>query len=300
MELSEEMFNQIHAYLGGEGTVEERSAFEQQMNQSPALAREVATQKRIKSGLKINEYKTQFEGIHAQLKAEGSLPIVNTTLEKEVVGEEERNEKVLPTTSYRSLWRYVAAAASIIVVIGVGWWVYNSTDESPREMVAQDKKPQTNQNTTSEPGTTSPESDPLDTPATSTPSAQAPDLPDTQQLFADAFDSTPDISSPFANDNLGVSPGSVARWQSDTATLHAGIRLLQKGQGASALIQLEKAEKSTNKDIRDHAQWYIALTMLQGGQTGLVSQRLEQIALDTNHPYQERASILLRKLAAKP
>ena len=59
--LSEELFNQIHAYLRGEGSPEERTAFEQQMNQNPELAQEVASQKRIKAGLKANENKRKVK-----------------------------------------------------------------------------------------------------------------------------------------------------------------------------------------------------------------------------------------------
>lgn len=290
--LSEEQFNQIHAYLRGEGSPEERTAFEQQMNQNPELAQEVASQKRIKTGLKANENKRKFQDIHAQLKAAGALPEVivkPTPVEEEI--EEEVATKVTPLWS----WSRLAVAASVILAVGMGWYIYSTSQPTPTQVAVTPEPPNTKPDkVTPKQETVNPKQEtPNRKPQTGNPKTESPNF---KQLFAQNFTATPKIGSPFSSENLGLSPSLVARWQSDTATLHAGIRLLDAGRGRSALAEFEKLEKSKFEEIQQHAQWYIALSLLWQSQYDKTKERLEAIATNDKHLYQARAKKLLGKL----
>ena len=111
MELNEDIFNQIHEYLNDDLEFEKRQKFEIQMNQNPVLAQELATQRRIKSGLKVNDYKRQFSNIHAQLKQDNALPVFEEKL-------------LINLNSSKSNLRYFAYAASIILMLCVGLFYY--------------------------------------------------------------------------------------------------------------------------------------------------------------------------------
>ena len=295
--LSEELFNQIHAYLRGEGSPEERTAFEQQMNQNPELAQEVASQKRIKAGLKANENKRKFQDIHAQLKAAGALPevVVQPTLIEEEV-EEEVTAKVTPLWN----WGRFAVAAGVILAVSIGWYIYSNSEPTQTEVAITpetDGRPRP----TPKPDTVSPKPETTNPkPETVNPKPETvnpkPEPPNFKQLFAQNFSATPKIGSPFSSENLGVSPSLVARWQSDTATLHAGIRLLDAGRGRSALAEFEKLGKSKFEEIQQHAQWYIALSLLWQSQYEKTKERLDAIVANDKHLYQARAKKLLEKL----
>ena len=127
MELSEEAFQKIHRYLSGESTPEERADFEKRMRADDALAHEVATQRRIRNGLKANEYKNLFRDIHAQLQSEGSL--AGDTGQ----GDREKGKIVplAPETRSTLHWPYVAAAASILVAIGLVWYFNSRPENAP-------------------------------------------------------------------------------------------------------------------------------------------------------------------------
>lgn len=310
MELSEELFNQLHAYLRGEGSPAERTAFEKQMNQNPELAQEVASQKRIKTGLKANENKRKFQDIHAQLKATGALPEVEVevelmsvgtqTTEKEVIVkptpvEEEIEEEVATKVTPLWSWGRLAVAASVILAMGIGWYIYSNSEPTQTEVAVTPEPPNT------KPDTVSPKQETVNPkPETQNSKPQTvnpkPEPPNFKQLFAQNFSATPKIGSPFSSENFGVSPSMVARWQADTATLHAGIRLLDAGRGRSALAEFEKLEKSKFEEIQQHAQWYIALSLLWQNQYEKTKERLEAIAANDKHLYQARAKKLLEKL----
>ncbi|MFN8348802.1 MAG: hypothetical protein U0X91_27635 [Spirosomataceae bacterium] len=283
--ISEELFNQIHAYLRGEGSPEERTAFEQQMNQNPELTQEVASQKRIKTGLKANENKRKFQDIHAQLKAAGALPqvVVQPTLIEEEI-EEQAAVKVTPLWS----WGRLAIAASVMLAVSVGWYIYSNSEPTQPEVAVTPEPPN------NKPDTVSPKQETVNPkPETVNPK---PEPPNFKQLFAQNFSASPKIGSPFSSENFGVSPSLVARWQADTATLHAGIRLLDAGLGRSALAELEKLEKSKFEEIQQHAQWYIALSLLWQNQYEKTKERLDAIVANDKHLYQARAKRLLEKI----
>jgi hypothetical protein len=199
-------------------------------------------------------------------------------------------------------WGRFAAAAGVILAVSVGWYIYSNSEPTQTQVAITTEPP------TDKPDTVSPKQETVNPkpetqnskPDTTTPATnhQPPttNSPNFKQLFAQNFSATPKIGSPFSSENFGVSPSLVARWQSDTATLHAGIRLLEADRGRSALLEFEKLEKSKFEEIQQHAQWYIALSLLWQNQYEKTKERLDAIAANDKHLYQSRARKLLEKL----
>jgi hypothetical protein len=71
---------------------------------------------------------------------------------------------------------------------------------------------------------------------------------------------------------------------------------LDAGRGRSALAEFEKLEKSKFEEIQQHAQWYIALSLLWQSQYDKTKERLDAIVANDKHLYQSRAKKLLEKL----
>ncbi|MDF7821824.1 hypothetical protein P1X15_29675 [Runella sp. MFBS21] len=293
MELNEKTFEQIHAYLRGEGTEEERMEFEQRIIQDPQLAEEVTAQQRIKSGLKANKHKQRFAEIHAQLESEGALPTWEVVASPTEVPE----VPVKPLSQPRPLWRYWAAAASVIIVAGVGWYIYTLQDTTPH--LASHPDTTAPSDTTTIPRANQETPEPASPKPSSTPATPKTITPDYKALFAQNFSRTPSIGSPFSTEKLGVNPTMVARWQADTAALHEGIRLLDAGRGRSALVEFQKVEKSRFEELRQHGEWYVALALLWQSEYGQTRERLRTISTSEQHFYQTKAKNLLAKIDKK-
>jgi hypothetical protein len=287
MELTEELFNRIHAYLRGESSAEERAILEEQMRKDPTLASEVAAQRRIKAGLKANHYKRTFADIHTRLKAEGGLQ-----LEAQPEGATGSGE-ARPVARLWPVWKYVAVAASLLLVAGFGWFIVTSQNRPvTNQLAGQPAGPEATGETLPGPVPAAAE---RARPAGPLP-GRAERAPDYAALFAESFDPAPELSSPFSAERLGVSPGLVARWQTDTAALMAGIRYLENRQAKEALASLGEAGKSSFSAIREQAQWYGALVELQQGRANEARQQLLAIAAQAEHPYQDRAARLTDEL----
>jgi hypothetical protein len=293
MELNETTFEQVHAYLRGDGTAEERKDFERQMQQNSQLAEELETQRRIKSGLKANAHRQRFADIHAQLKADGTLPQWETPTE------------TVPEVPIKPLksnpqWHYWAAAASVVLLVGVGWYVISGKSNKAQDTIALSE----NTNTIKTPPKTATSS--LDTgaipakppkPIVDKPGATSPARsPDYKALFAENFSRNPALDSPFSKERFGINPSMIARWQADTTALRAGIRLLNSGLGRSALVEFQKVEKSRFDDLRQHGEWYVTLALLWQSDYGQTRQRLQGISTNEAHLYQARAKKLLAKI----
>jgi hypothetical protein len=71
MELSEELLEQIGAYLSGQMTEAEKDVFENRMRNDESLRQEVVTQREIKEGLAFLAQKQRFQTLHADLEKRG-------------------------------------------------------------------------------------------------------------------------------------------------------------------------------------------------------------------------------------
>ncbi len=73
MELSDELLEQIGAYLSGKLSADEKDRFETQLRQDKTLRQEVALQRELKQGLAFLAQKERFQHMHADLDKRGLL-----------------------------------------------------------------------------------------------------------------------------------------------------------------------------------------------------------------------------------
>lgn len=128
MDLSDELLEEIGDYLAGRLTPDEKARFEDRLRADAALSDEVATQREIKRGLQFLDQKARFKAMHVDLEKRGLLQEPAAPVVKE-----------LPTArraALRPLWAYVAVAASVVLVLGLGWVAYQDWAEN-RAVTAQ-------------------------------------------------------------------------------------------------------------------------------------------------------------------
>lgn len=284
MDLSQEIFHKIHRYLSGNDTPFEREAFEAQMRSDTDLAAEVATQRKIRDGLKANEYKKLFKGIHAELENDGAL---------EAAAADPDARPVRPLVR----WPYFAAAASIALAMGALWYVNSGKAPAPvahQTPVVQIPAPR--DTTTETPHAPSPDSGTKTSPKRHKKAVNAPAATPTDQLFVAYFKPNVELQSPFSKEKLGLSPSAYRQWRSDTAYVHQGVRLLAQGDGGLALQELQLAENSKYAQVKHAASWYMALAYLQQNDPDRAQEQLKKIIAESDHAYQHQAVELLGKM----
>lgn len=281
MELDESTFEQIHAYLRGEGTPEERAEFELKIQTHAVLATEVETQRRIQSGLKILANKQRFEEIHAALKASGELPIIEKT---------ERD--VISFSPKKSGWKSWAIAASLLLVSGVSWYVFLQTKEITSTTTLADRK-EVRKDTSS----IQIESKKTALAAETKKKSQSDEEPSLNRLFVQNFEKKPSLpASPFSQEKMGMNPGILQLWETETAAFFKGIDLLDKGEVNAARTIFEKIEQSRFDELRPYGEWYTTLALLKLSNKELAVEKLTKISLSEGHLYQLRAQKLLKQL----
>jgi|GEM_PF-3279777 len=287
MELSEEIFHEIHQYLSGQGTPEERAAFESRMHADEELVREVASQRRIRNGLKANEYKALFKDIHAQLQNEGALPGQPEA--------ENDDTRILPLAADKAKanarWPYLAAAASVLIAVGLVWYFnFGPKDTQVASDTPAVKDPVTH---------TQPAEHP-DTAQHNAPVQQsvkkAPAAVNASEFFAAYFDPNAVLESPFSGEKLGVSPSAIAQWRSDTAHVQQGIRYLAKREATLALDAFGLVEASRYQQLKRVADWYRALAYLQHNDLKNCKEQLKKIIADPENTYNKQAGDLLARI----
>lgn len=292
MELSEEAFHEIHQYLSGEGTPEARADFEKRMQADEALAHEVATQRRIRNGLKANEYRNLFRDIHAELQREGALA--------DHASQDDQDDgkivPLLPESRFAMRWPYVAAAASILVAAGLIWYFNSQPESTP---IASDtpvaEKPAAPDTLRQIPPAAKPDSLKTTTPKPKKPQP-APANTVKPDFFADYFNEKPALESPFSKEKLGLSPSAFRQWRSDTAHVHQGVRYLGTHDAALALQELKQVETSRFPQVKGTAEWYIALAYLQQNDLKNCMEQLKKVAADAENPNNKQAAELLTKI----
>lgn len=284
MELSEETFDEIHQYLSGQGTPEERAAFEGRMNADQALADEVAAQRRVRSGLKANEYKKLFKDIHAQLQSEGALP--------DATQPENSEAKIVPLASEKTVrWPYFAAAASVLLAVGLVWY-FNS---EPKNTRVASETPTVRDTATLRTPSEAPDTAKKQIPVQQ-PAKPAPANLNASEFFAAHFDPKVVLDSPFSKDKLGVSPSALTQWRSDTARVQQGIRYLAQREAGLALQEFGQVEKSRFQQLKGVTSWYKALAYLQQNDLKNCREQLKKVIEDPENTFNKQARELLAKI----
>ncbi|WP_353720048.1 hypothetical protein [Dyadobacter sp. 676] len=292
MELSEEAFHEIHRYLAGQGTAGERADFERRMQADEALAREVETQRRIRDGLKANEYKKLFKDIHAQLKSEGALYEHH---DRDETGITPLNADNSSPTGIR--WPYIAAAASILVAAGLVWYINFAPDNTQIASETPARELPVMPDTAATKGGTDESADTSKTPVLKPkrPAKTEPVVSNTD-FFAQYFRPDLELESPFPKDKLGISPSAFRQWRSDTTHIRQGVRYLAQREATAALPEFRQAEASQFRQVRDAAEWFAALAYLQQNDLKNCEEQLKKISANPENIYNKQAVELLAKI----
>lgn len=274
--LSQNIFEQIHLYLSGEMNEKETKDFEKLLEENAEVNEEFVFQKRIKDGLKAQQFKKQFQNIHQQLNAKGELirPEINSS-----------------KSVFRLSWKYLSIAASVMIILGV-WWIWTKNDRI--STVENDKLTK-------------------NIPPISTPkiiikedsTIQAKVINNNKKLSKsidfEAFMQMPEtLNSPFQQGKtMGISPSSIALWETDSSTLVSNVKTFKQNpklQSTQVLERFQALQQSRFESVRQQAEWYEALVRLSRKELKEARKILNNIALNKTHPYQTKAILLLKKL----
>ncbi|WP_018619184.1 hypothetical protein [Spirosoma luteum] len=265
MELSDELLEQIGAYLSGTLSADEKDRFETQLRQNEPLRQEVALQRELKQGLTFLAQKERFRHMHADLDKRGLLADLDKPTAEQETPKSLFPEPVVvpfPTNSpleeSRPAVQFVRAswvmAASVAMLLGVGWVLYQNQQEK-RALLAQ------------------------------------------EQLFTDFYSTTLKAapSRPTDPDRVAA-PIPNSQSFTDSVRLQAAIAGLQRPNRQPAINDLVALSAGQPGHWRASAQWYLALAYLQNNQIAEAQALLQTIARLNGHPYQQEARQLLTRL----
>lgn len=257
MELTNKLLQEIHEYISGRMDKDQKELFELQIQQDPALAEEVKTQRELKEGLIFLSLKEKYRGIHQDLKKKGLLEPAQPL---QAPLSEEPKTIPLPTTSatdsnnrqstsFFVIFRPHLVAASFVVALGLGWYLWKTNADNKQ-----------NQQLYSE-------------------------------LFSPAVKARPAISS--ETDILGSAQNTDAA--KDSVAIAEAIAYLNQDKSSGAIAILQNLPKSKSY-WHQVGEWYLALSYLKDNERSSAKTILENIVKTEGHIYQQEAEKLLREL----
>lgn len=264
MELSDDLLEQIGAYLSGQLPATEKGRFEARLQQDPELGQEVALQRELKQGLSFLAQKDRFRQLHADLDKRGLLPDADKLPDQ---SERTRRPTIMPNAGpfpaqsqpARGIFSYGRAswamAASLTLLLGIGWVVYTNRAEKRQELA---------QNEAAFNRFFSP--DPTPAPTL---------LPDPDRVAAAPENSQSAV---------------------DSVRLRAAIGYLKFTDSQDVIQELTTISAKTGHWAAS-AQWYLALAYLKANQRTQAQPLLHKMARLNGHPYQQQARQLLTQLS---
>jgi hypothetical protein len=262
MNLSEEQYEVIEAYLTNELSAADRALFEADMQADAELQTEVDRQRTLRLGLRALGIEQAMERAKAQYQATTSAP-------EALPGKQ-------PIVRPLGSWRYWAAAASVVVVLGVGYYAYQQTTDQQTDIAYAE--------------TVSPnETDQL---LKDFPSEQV--SPQTRTQWLDAFTDYKAGKYDKVIEQLRTLPA-------DKQTIHykkyfLGLSYLANKQPAEAIPLLSKAQAAPSLKLRQKANWFLALAYVKNGQKENALPMLKQISTDKAHPFHALAKRVVEKI----
>ncbi|MFD2937112.1 hypothetical protein [Spirosoma flavum] len=264
MKLSEDQYEIIEAYLTNELSAADRGLFESDMLANAELREEVDRQRDIRLGLRALGIERALERAKTQYKATVSLAKPELVSDNQTI--------VRPLVS----WRYWAAAASIVVVLGVGYYTYQQTIDRQADIAYAE--------------TFTP--DPTDELVKDFPTGKFSPAARTQ--FLDALSKYKAGKYDQVIDQLTTLPA-------DKQTIHyknyfLGLSYLANKQPTEAIPLLSKAQTAPSAKLRQKAEWFLALAYVKNGQKEKALPMLKRISTDKAHPFYSLAQQVLQKI----
>lgn len=224
MPISPSDFERIEAYVAGHLSVGERTQFETELSKDSELASETARLRALRTGLRRLTYRDELAARHAELIERGAINPVQTG-----------TGRVRPLGQTRPLWQSFAVAASVALLLGLGWFFLKpnpSSTPSPADMAGRF-------------------------------------LIRGLRLDSTTRNGEPLLTGP-GPDQLARRQ-AITR---DTVAIRSGLTLLQQGKPADAIVRLQPARNCLLLDWQANARYLLALAYLQTNQVAQAKTEL--------------------------
>lgn len=255
MKLTEEQYELIEAYLKNELSAPDRVLFEADMQADTDLRTEVDRQRDLRLGLRAIGIERALERAKTHYKT--TLPVA----------------EIKQPTVVRTLpvWRYLAIAASIVVVMSIGYVTYRQTIGVRPDIAYSDTLP--------------------DELTKGFPSDNV--SPEVRTQFMDALTKYKAGKYDQVIERLRTLPV-------DKQTVYyknylLGLSHLANRQPAIAIPLLNKALATPSLALRQKAEWSLALAYVKNDQNEKALPILKRISADRANPFQSLARQVLRK-----
>lgn len=271
MKLTAEQYELIEAYLNGKLAPADRADLEADRRADPELDREIRLQEELRAGFRA-------VGLENRLQAARQRHQDRTDNPQKV------EPKVMPLPAQRTVrvawgWndlRTWAAAASVVIIVGVSVWLLNQQRESRIGETAYASNYQP---------------DATDFVVRGLPASLKP---------ADRAVLTRGVQA-YHQGQYGAAIGSLEKVANADGSLaiaqyYLGISYLTTPDVDKAIRYLQIAQREAPPDIRRKAQWYLALAYLKKADRPRTESSLRVVADDPQSPYRERAGRLLEQL----
>ncbi|GAB3991332.1 hypothetical protein GCM10028807_21170 [Spirosoma daeguense] len=264
MKLSEEQYEIIEAYLTNELSATDMASFESDMQENPELRDEVDRQRSIRLGLRAIGIERALERAKAQYNVAATPSHQN------------QSQPIQTVVRPLSTWRYWVAAASVVLLVGIGYFTYQQVSDRQTDVAyAENFTPDSSDQLIKE-----------------FPSEQL--TPDTRKQFLDAL----------TNYKAGKYDEVIAQLRTsptDKQTVHyrnyfLGLSYLANKQASNAIPLLAQAQAAPSAEIRQKADWFLALAYVKTNQKEKAVPMLKRISADPANPFQSVAQRVLQKI----
>lgn len=262
MKLTEAQFDLIEAYLKDELSTPDRASFEQDIAADPELRTEIDRQRDFRLGLRALGIQRALDQARDQYRA--SAPVTQST------------PKPMTVVRPVSTWRYWAAAASVVVVLCIGYYAYQQTASRQADMAY------------AETSLSDTDAEWLRSFPTGTVSTR------TRTQFLNAFRTYKAGKYDDVIRQLKTLPG-------DKKTVYYknylfGLSHLANKQPTVAIPLFRQAQTAPSLPLRQKAEWFLALAYVKNKQKERALPILKRISTDKAHPFQTLSQRVLRKI----
>lgn len=269
MNLSENQFELIEAYLANQLSPTDRASFETDIAGDAGFRAEVNRQRDLRLGLR-------GLGIERALaRAKAQVEQINSTVEDTPLTDSVPINQ--PIIRSLNTWRYWAAAASVVLLLGVGYYAYQQSGSRQAEIAYAD--------------TFSPTSS--DQLLKEFPTGSLP--PSAQAQLLNALTN-------YRAGNYDKVIAQLKRLPADKQTIYyknyfLGLSYLANNQPGNAIPLLKQARTAPSSAIRQKSDWFLTLAYVKNGQTKKALPMLKQISIDKANPFHSLAQQVLQKVS---
>lgn len=269
MNLSENQFELIEAYLTSQLSPTDRTSFETDMADDTELRAEVNRQRDLRLGLRALGIQRTLARTRAQFDQPDNLVGESTSAGTVPVSQ--------PVVRPLYTWRYWVAAASVVLLLGIGYYTYQQSGDRQAEIAYAD---------TFSP--TSPDQLLKEFPTGSLP-------PSVRTQLQNALTN-------YRAGNYDAVIVQLKTLPTDKQTIYyknyfLGLSYLANNQPNNAIPLLKQSLTAPSSAIRQKSDWFLALAYVKNGQTKKALPMLNRISTDKANPFRSLAQRVLQKIS---